>query len=207
MNKAWLSVFLAVGVAVAAAELAPPEGFGPLFNGKDFTGWEGKNNPRAKPPADWHDHWKVEDGVIKFDGKGPCLWTTKKLKNFVLLVDWRFPERPGDSGIYLRGSSKSQVNIWCNPLGSGEVWGYRTDKKMPEEVRKACTPLKKADKPVGQWNSFKIQVVGDVLNVWLNGEHVIKDARLPGVPPEGEMALQRHGSPIEFRNVFIKELE
>ena len=53
----------------------------------------------------------------------------------------------GDSGIYLRGSSKSQVNIWCNPLGSGEVWGYRTDQKQTEDVRKAVTPIKNADSP------------------------------------------------------------
>jgi hypothetical protein len=43
--------------------------------------------------------------------------------------------------------------------------------------------------------------------VWLNGEQVIKDAQLPGVPPEGEIALQRHGNPIEFRNIFIQELK
>ncbi|MGK3925312.1 hypothetical protein ABI066_16435, partial [Enterococcus faecium] len=76
---------------------------------------------------------------------------------FVLVADWRLPTKPekkkrpvilptgeyemedgkpkevevmdaGDSGIYLRGSSKSQVNIWCWPIGSGEVYGYRTDK-------------------------------------------------------------------------------
>jgi hypothetical protein len=54
----------------------------------------------------------VEDGAIQFDGKGPDLWTTEKFKDFVLMVDWRLPE-PGDSGIYLRGHEKSQVNIWC----------------------------------------------------------------------------------------------
>jgi hypothetical protein len=87
------------------------------------------------------------------------------------------------------------------------VWGYRTDGKQPEEVRKACTPLKVADKPVGQWNTFEITMKGDVLNVKLNGEHVIKDAQLPGIPAEGEIALQRHGNPIDFRNITIKKLE
>ncbi|MFP4057666.1 MAG: DUF1080 domain-containing protein [Candidatus Brocadiia bacterium] len=187
------------------AESTPPEGFAALFNGEDFTGWEGKGNPKGKPTKDWRDHWKTEDGVIHFDGKGPHLWTTESFKDFVLLVDWRFP-KPGDSGIYLRGRGKSQVNIWCNKMGSGEVWGYRTDKNMPEEVRQACTPKKRADKPVGEWNTFKIQMKGEVLNVWLNGQHVIVDATLPGVPAEGPIALQRHGNPIDFRNIFIKEL-
>lgn len=189
-----------------AADNVPPEGFVALFNGKDLSGWQALRG-RAETPqerAQWQKHWKVEDGVIKFDGQGPTLWTSKKYKDFILLVDWRLP-KPGDSGIYLRGNAKSQVNIWCNPLGSGEVYGYRTDKKMPEEVRKACTPIKRADRPVGQWNSFKITMRGDRLTVELNGEVVIQDAQLPGVPPEGEIALQRHGAPIEFKNIFIKE--
>jgi opacity protein-like surface antigen len=207
----------AFGIAVAAAAMlvspafaadnVPPEGFAALFNGKDFTGWQAK---QGKPESDqerakWQESWKVKDGVIDFDGKGPNLWTSGKYKDFVLMVDWRFP-KPGDSGVYLRGGSKSQVNIWCNEMGSGEVWGYRTDNNQPEEVRKACTPLKKVDKPVGEWNTFVITMKGDRLTVELNGEVVIDNAQLPGVPPEGEIALQRHGSPIEFKNIFIKEL-
>jgi len=194
-------------VAALAADCVPPEGFTAIFNGKDFTEWQAS---RGKPECDeakaqWQEHWKVEDGVIKFDGQGPDLWTSKKYKDFVLMVDWRLP-RPGDSGIFLRGQGKSQVNIWCSPMGSGEVWGYRTDKSQPEEVQKVCTPSKKADKPVGEWNTFKITMQGERLTVELNGEVVIHDAQLPKVPPEGEIALQRHGDPVEFRNLFIKEL-
>ena len=74
-------------------------------------------------------------------------------------------------------------------------------------VQKACTPIKKMDKPVGEWNTFVITMKGDHLTVELNGEVVIREAQLPGVPPEGEIALQRHGSPIEFRNIFIRELK
>jgi hypothetical protein len=81
-----------------------------------------------------------------------------------------------DSGIYLRGSSKSQVNIWSWPVGSGEVWGYRTDPSMPADVRAAVTPKMPADAPIGQWNRFRIRMVGETLNVWLNGKHVIVDA-------------------------------
>ena len=123
-------------VAASAADIVPPEGFTAIFDGKDFTGWQAARG--GKPESDearakWQEHWKVEGGVIKFDGQGPDLWTSTKYKDFVLLVDWRLP-RPGDSGIYLRGQGKSQVNIWCSPLGSGEVWGYRTDKSQPEET-------------------------------------------------------------------------
>src|SRR5262245_57717461 len=79
----------------------------------------------------------------------------------------------GDSGIYLRGSDKSQVNIWCWPVGSGEVYGYRTDKKMSPEVRAGVTPKVKADNPPGQWNRFIITMKGARLTVELNGKVVI----------------------------------
>ncbi len=198
---------VALPIATFAADNGPPEGFTALFNGNDFTGWQAKQGKAEtdEEKAKWQEHWKVEDGVIKFDGHGPNLWTSKKYKDFVLMVDWRFP-KPGDSGIYLRGRSKSQVNIWCNPMGSGEVWGYRTDKNQPEKVRNGCTPVRNADKPVGEWNTFVITMKGDRLTVQLNGELVIDNAQLPDVQTEGEIALQRHGSPLEFKNIFIKEL-
>ena len=113
----------------------------------------------------------------------------------------------GDSGIYLRGNTKSQVNCWNWPIGSGEVYGYRTDKAMSPEVRKGVTPKVNADNPVGEWNTFEIKMVGDRLSVKLNGQQVIENAQLPGVPESGPIALQHHGDPIHFRNVLIKELD
>ena len=113
----------------------------------------------------------------------------------------------GDSGIYLRGSSKSQVNIWCWPIGSGEVYGYRTDPKMSAEVRRGVTPKEVADKRIGEWNRMIITMKGDRLTVNLNGKTVIENAQLPGVAPRGPIALQNHGDPIQFGNLFIRELD
>jgi hypothetical protein len=198
---AGLLSFLLVCLAfpVTAAESAAGEdGFRPLFNGKDLTGW--KADEQAK------QHWAVADGIIKYDGKGRDLWTEQSFTDFMLKVDWRI-EGNADSGIYLRGSSKAQANIWNNPLGSGEVWGYRTDAKMPDEIRKAATPKKKADKPIGQWNTFVITLKGEQLTVVLNGEEVITNLQLIGVPKTGPLALQNHGNPLEFRKILIKELK
>ena len=78
---------------------------------------------------------------------------------------------------------------------------------MPAEVRAAVTPRMKADAPIGEWNRFRIRMVGETLNVWLNGKHFIVDARLPGVAKEGPIALQSHGCPIEFYNVMIERLD
>ena len=236
------------GIRLSAADKDLPEGFTPLFNGKDLSGW--------KVPEGDNGHWKVVHGVIDYDarsegrGEDKSLWSDKSFGDFVLRVDWRLKTDPGykhpvpiilpdgshkkgpdgreetieiedvDSGIYLRGSSKSQVNIWMWPIGSGEVYGYRMDRRMPSEVRAAVTPKKKADRPRGEWNTFDITMKGDRLWVKLNGEEVITNAELPGVPREGPIALQHHGSYdaktgkwkgppslVQFRNIAIKELK
>lgn len=194
-------VSLALGKVVAALEkLASPsgDGFRPLFNGKDLAGWKADDTAKQ--------HWQVQNGVIKYDDKGKDLWTEKSFADFILKVDWRLPVK-GDSGIYLRGSSKAQINIWCNPLGSGDVIGYRTDKSQPIQVRKSCTPRKVADKPVGRWNTFIITMKGDRLSVRLNGQEIISNAWLRGIKPAGPIALQSFRGRIEFRNIMIRELK
>ena len=115
-------------------------------------------------------------------------------------------EEPADSGIYLRGSSKAQVNIWVRPIGSGDIRGYRVDKTLPMEIRTACTPKVNADAKPGQWNRFFITMKGDRCTVMLNDQTIIDNAQLPGVAAEGPIALQYHHDEIEFANVFIKEL-
>ena len=235
-----------VTVAVLIVTTAPgaQDGFVPLFNGRDLSGW--------KVPAGDHGHWRVIDGVIDYDAESEAtgdksLWTERDFGDFVLRVDWRIKATPyinpsvpiirwdgthkkdaegreiriavpdSDSGIYLRGSSKSQVNIWSWPIGSGEVYGYRTDTSMPPQVRAGVTPARNADRDIGAWNTFEITMRGDRLSVRLNGEAVISDAQLPGVPPRGPVALQHHGekkngmwtappSLVQFRNIAVRTL-
>jgi hypothetical protein len=203
----WLIVTLVIcGLAApAVAAAGAPEGFTPLLTTDDLPQWECKPHAKAKPREDATEHWVLQDGVLKYDGKATNLWTKTSYKDFVLKVSWRLP-KPGDSGIYVRGSSKCQANIWTSPLGSGEVWGYRTDKSMPDEVREAAKPTKKADKPVGEWNDFVITVKGERMTVVLNGETVIDNLWMKGCPPEGPIALQHHGSPLEFKDISIKVL-
>jgi hypothetical protein len=214
--------------ALAAKDVAMDgSGMRRLFDGKTLSGWHEETGTEG--------HWVCDDGVVKFDGKGHSLWTAEEFGDFELIADWRWTKehqgkisRPmigadgneekdaagnvkqveieeRDSGIYLRGNGKSQVNIWTWPCGSGEVWGYRTDPAMSAAVRAACTPKMKADRPVGEWNRFVISMVGDRLTVDLNGKRVIDDAQLPGVPARGPIALQSHGCPIEFENVFLRK--
>ncbi len=209
------------------------KGFVPLYTGEDLTNWRADPGHEGHwQPNDWR---LAYDG--QSEAKDKSLWTEKEFGDFTLVCDWRWTRKPeakplpvllpsgdqavdengqpktemgpdaGDSGIYLRGSSKSQVNIWCWPIGSGEVWGYRTDNSQPPEIRAGVTPKKKADKPIGQWNRFVITMRGDRLTVVLNDETVIENAQLPGVPERGPIALQHHGDPIEFANILIQELD
>ncbi len=210
-----------------AIEANDAAGFQPLFNGLDFTGW--------KKPEGHQDNWSISGTAIAHNGKGGDLWSEASLSEFDLIVDWKWiGESQGemeravisadgsdainedgtpktvtiderDSGIYLRGNTKSQVNIWCWPVGSGEVWGYRTDSAMPAEVRAAATPRAAADKPVGQWNRYFIRMRGEYLTVVLNGVTVIDRAHLPGVPAKGPIGLQSHGSQIQFANILIRQ--
>ncbi len=197
----------------------PPEGFTAIFNGKDLTGWKGLvGDPKsrsemsdeellaaqAKADDRMREHWKVVDGVLEFDGKGDSLCTDKDYENFELYVDYKILSK-GDSGIYLRGSP--QVQIWdpsSKNIGSG---GLFNNKKHPSE------PLVLADNPVGEWNTFHIKMVGELVTVWLNGKLVVDATPLenywePDKPiySSGQIELQNHGNALYFRNIFIKEL-
>ena len=204
---------------LAAADNTPPEGFVALFDGKDLAGWKGlvESPPkRAKMSAEelaakqvkadesMRQHWKVEDGALVFDGKGQSICTAKDYGNFEMLVDWKILPK-GDSGIYLRGSP--QVQIWdpgLRNIGSG---GLYNNQKNPKD------PLTTADKPVGEWNTFRIKMVGEKVTVHLNDVLVVDNVTLENywekdkpVYPKGSIELQNHGNTLYFKNVFVKEL-
>lgn len=237
-----LSTFAAAALLAAAAWTAaadepepkgklnsPPEGFTALFNGKDLSGWQiaVDMNQRKKLNKEQYakrvkeqnekllKHWQVKEGVIEYDGKGNSLQTAKDYGDFELYVDWKI-EPKGDSGIYLRG--QPQVQIWDSDvltgnlkedkgLGSGGLWNNPKNSKGQK-------PLKKADKPVGQWNTFHIIMRGDKVTVNLNGVKVVDEAPLPNyfergqpLPKTGPIELQHHGDKLWFRNIYVKELK
>jgi hypothetical protein len=164
------------------------------------------------------------------------LWTKKSYGDFMMYAEWRLPAKPkmkptpivlyngdflmdedgkrvtrphldaGDSGLLFRGTSKCQANIWSQELGSGEINGYRTDKEMPQKVRRACIPITDADRPLGEWNAFLVTIKGDRMTVDLNGERVIDAAQLPDLPKTGPIGLQHHGDAVQFRQLWVKTL-
>lgn len=204
----------------------PPAGFRALFNGKDMSAWRGQidEDPRRvakvleglspekrqqkQLEADEKtlEHWVVRDGTIHYDGtrKIGNIETREQFGDFELYLDWKIGPK-GDSGVFLRGLP--QVQIWDPQqwkIGSGGL--YNNKPKID--------PLKTADKPTGEWNTFHFRMVGDKVWIRLNGETVIdgavqdnywSDFKQPA-PPRGPIVLQSHGTPLWFRNIYIKEL-
>ena len=175
------ALFLAAPLAAADSEKkdarpdnTPPEGFVALFNGKDLTGWKGllkhpldspKERAKATPEQlaeaqkeadqNMREHWTVHEGVLVFepgaDKSGRSLATAKDYGDFEMFVDWKIKEH-GDSGIYLRGSP--QVQIWdpaSKPAAGVGSGGLYNNEKHPSK------PTKVADKPIGEWNTFRIK--------------------------------------------------
>jgi len=233
MNKLGILMLLAAAggsTSQAADEKplnAPPEGFKALFNGRDLDGWKGLvGNPKTRAAMSKQElaaaqkkadrraekHWEVVDGVLVFDGKGQSLCTAKDYGDFEMLVDWKI-KAAGDSGIYLRGAP--QVQIWDTDhepffkngadKGSGSLWNNQTHPRFP---------LTKADHPVGEWNTFRIRMIGEKVSIWLNDKLVVDDTvmenywdREKPIYSSGQIELQNHGNTLFFRNIFVKELD
>jgi HEAT repeat protein len=204
--------------------LPKDEGFVCLFNGKDLTGWKGLvENPikRSKMKAKelaakqktadeiMHRDWRVENGLLVFDGKGyDNLCTVKDYADFEMYADWKIaPE--GDAGIYLRGTP--QVQIWDisrvkdgAQVGSGGLYNNQKNERNPLSV---------ADNAVNEWNSFYVRMVGDKVTVYLNGQLVTDnvvlenywDRSLPVFPKE-QLELQAHGTRVEYRDIYVREI-
>ena len=202
-----------------AADNTPPEGFVALFNGKDLSGWKGLvGNPKTRAEMSAEQlaaaqqkadeairvHWQVVDGALVFDGKGKSLCTAKDYGDFEFHVDWKILPA-GDSGIYLRGSP--QVQIWDpgrRPEGSGGLYNNKIHPSKPT----AC-----ADHPIGQWNTFRIKMVGEKVTVWLNDQLVVDNVTMENywerdkpIYPTGQIELQNHGNTLYFKNIYIREI-
>ncbi len=211
----------------AASDNTPPPGFTALFNGRDLAGWKGVtrkekfDSPLVRQKAtpekraemqtaadeEMRASWHVRDGgTLYFDGKGYSLATVKDYGDFEMWVDWRLLTVRGDSGLYLRGSPQVQIwdahNQWN--IGSG---GLYNNKNNPSK------PLALADRLIGDWNTFYIKMVGDKVTVRLNGVQVVDNTVLENywdrnqpIFPREQIELQCHGDPIEFRNIYLREL-
>ena len=207
-----------------------PAGFQKLFNGEDLTGWRGllakpNDNPansskldsevrvieEAKADQLMLAHWHVVDGELAFDGKGASLATARKnYANYEFWADWKISPK-GDSGIYLRDNP--QVQIW-DPRGTDHPNASVGSGALFNNKNALNEPLVKADRIAGDWNRFKILMIEDRVHVYLNEKLVVKNTPLENywekgkpLPAQGSIKLQAHGSPLWFRNIYIREIK
>jgi len=224
-----LAFALLTGCATMNRANNPPAGFTALFNGTDLTGWRGGDtfdhrkylempeDKRAEQDAKWTEdmrkHWSVQNGELVNDGNGKYATTTKDYGDFELFVDYKTVPK-ADSGIYLRGvpqvqiwdyTEKAKFNIGADK-GSGGLWNNSAGAPGKD-------PLVLADKPFGQWNKFRILMVGSRVTIWINGKLVVDHANMENyydrkkpIPAKGPIQLQTHGGEIRWRNVFIREI-
>jgi hypothetical protein len=225
-----LRFLTAATLLAAAAQLPAAEpGFTPLFDCQSLDGWRGGDtfDPRKywampaaeraaqdeKWTADMRQHWRAVDGVLVNDGNGKYATTTKDYGDIDLTVDYKTVPK-ADSGIYLRGCP--QVQIWDYTesakfgigagKGSGGLWN-----NLPGAPGK--DPLALADKPFGEWNSFRIRQLGARTWITLNGKLVVDGAlmgnyydRQQPIPPKGPIELQTHGGEISWKNIAVREI-
>lgn len=222
---------------LAQFDPVPPVGFTALFNGRDLVGWRGGDTfdyrkltsmPEAEAaklidkwtssmhevnPKTGKPHWYVEKGELVNDGFGAYASTDRPYGDFEFHVEYKTVPK-ADSGIYLRGVP--QVQIWdhteADPQnlgrgkGSGGLWNNSPGAPGKD-------PLVLADKPFGEWNAFRVLMVGSRVSVWLNQKQVVDHALLENyydrkvpVPAAGPIRLQTHGGEIRWRNIFIREI-
>ncbi len=225
-----LVLALGLGTILTLGAQSPPPGFTSLYNGKDLAGWRGGDTfdhrkllampeeERAKQIEKWtktmREHWRAEGEELVNDGQGAYATTEKDYGDFELLVDYKTVPL-ADSGIYLRGVP--QVQIWDSTekakfniggdKGSGGLWNNSPGAPGKD-------PLVLADKPFGEWNKFRILMVGARVSIWLNEKMVVDHAlmenyydRKKPMPAKGPIQLQTHGGEIRWRNIYLREID
>ena len=200
----------------AAAPLATTQALD-LFNGRDFQGWEllaGKDMP---PEGAFT---ALAGGVIASSGQPTgFLATTASYRNYRLHVEWRWPGKPGNSGILLHISQGPMDRVWPLSLqvqtrhgSTGDLLpmaGYRFNE--PPTSAPGAAPVVKArmapdsEMAAGGWNSADILCRDGVVEVAING--VPQNRVSGGTPDQGRVGFQLEGAPFELRNVRLEVLD
>ena len=215
MKKIMLTIACLLALALLGAD-DKGDGAKPLFNGKDFTGWQGNTQGWAFEP----------DGTLAWKKQAGDIWTQTHYDNFVLDFDYKVA-RDSNSGVFIRlANPKDPVQTGLEIQVYDSV-GKGTDKHHAGAVYDAVAPSKNVEKPVGEWNHMTILAKGPTIQVTLNGEQVVDmnldqwttagknpdgspnkyKTPLKDFPRRGRIQIQDHHKPVWYRNMKIKELK
>jgi hypothetical protein len=185
-----------------------------LFNGRDLDNWVFHLSEEDGKRVDPSEVWSIKDGVVRCAGTPFGYMRTKKTyRDFKLTVEWRWPEEPGNSGVFLRIFGKD--NVWPITLEAqlkhgraGDLIGIHTrieDAEQSEEFSVLQRQGQDTEKPAGEWNRYEITCRREDVEVSINGKFQNKADN--NMPYEGHIGLQSEGAPIEFRTVTLQPLD
>jgi hypothetical protein len=208
--------FLCVPLTARPDDKGAPEGFTPLFNGKDLTGW--KVNEGGKMSV-----WGAENGILYVNGSGGgWLMTEKEYADFDLRLEFKLPPK-GNSGVALRSARKGnpafdagmEIQLLDDDWHKKNYKGLK-QTQLTGSIYGIVPPAKDANKPIGEWNKMHIVAKGRHVTVELNGEKIVdanldehkdKEKEHAGMKhAKGHLGLQSHDGRVEFRNLYVKEL-
>jgi hypothetical protein len=220
MTRTWLCLLSMTAacafLASAPADDAPvPEGFEPLFNGKDLTGWQVNEGGKMSV-------WGADNGILFVNGSGGgWLLTEKEYSDFELWLEFKIPEK-GNSGVALRSPRKGkppydgmEIQILDDDWHKVNYKGLK-QTQLTGSIYDVVPPSKNALKPVGEWNKYRIVAKGRQITIELNNVKIV-DADLdqyksrasshPGLlRDKGCLGLQSHDGRVEFRRLCVKPL-
>ena len=201
-------IFAALAAAALLASCGEDKGT-KIFNGRDFTGWVAYTDPSSDVPAS--QVFTISDGVIHVQGTPwGYLRTTKKYADYVASVEYRWADGQGsNSGFFQRiqeGDAMWPGMIECQvKIGTvGDLGGTVIREPGQTAAFKPRLQQEGLEKPVDEWNQLVVSCIGSHVTVTLNGV-VVNEIETPLT--EGFIALQSEGGPLEFRNVYVKELK
>jgi hypothetical protein len=220
MKRMITAALLAMLTLANAQEQKAEEGYTPLFNGKDLSGWKyGKRgNGEHKDGAGY----QVENGVIFSTVKdGGNLYTEKEYGDFSFKFEFKLTAN-ANNGIGIRAPGEGDSAYVGMEIQVLDDSGSSYQKLQPYQYHGSIYDLvackRGSQKPVGEWNEQEIYAKGRQIRVTLNGT-VIVDANLDDIKDEakikkhpginrtkGHIGFLGHGARVEFRNIRIKEL-
>ena len=186
-----------------------------LFNGTDLSGWNLFLDPSSD--ANPADVFQAKDGVINISGKPfGYMYTKEKFENFRLHIEWRWPETPSNSGIFIFTQEPAywanciEVQLRAGSAGDFVLMGGADMKefKLPENKERPKFPIlakftKSNENPAGEWNNATITAKNGVIEVFINGT---LQNRGTSLNKNGHISLQSEGGPIQFRNIRLTPL-
>lgn len=216
LNTSWPTIFFVVTTACAplcgqtSFDIVTPTQKINLFDGKSLAGWTFVSLDAKKPAA---GIWSVRNGVIFCQGKpNGYARTLTRYRDYQLHVEWRWPEGPGNSGVFLHLNPPDKVWPYCfeAQLLAGSAGELRLNGgskiERPAHSDPISVPRQRPDseKPTGEWNSCDVVCRGHTITIRING--VLQNEATGTSADSGAIGLQAEGSPVEFRNIVLDQL-